>query len=65
MSDEEIREELVASAERSERELQVAIEDLKQAVKQPFGIGERIAEHPLPWMVGGVLVGLWLGIRDD
>ena len=64
MSEEEAREELVASAERNERELQVAIEDLKQAVKQPFVIGERIAEQPIPWMIGGLLVGFWLGSRD-
>ena len=64
MSEDEAREELVASAERNERDLQVAIEDLKQAVKQPFGIGERISEQPVPWMIGGLLVGFWLGSRD-
>jgi hypothetical protein len=58
------REEMLAAAARHEEELERALVDLKHAVKRPFAIGERLAQHPLPWLIGAVLVGLWLGSRN-
>lgn len=64
MSDMETRQELLVAAARHERELERAVVDLKQAVRRPFAIGERVGQNPLPWLFGALLVGLWLGSRD-
>lgn len=64
MSDMEARQELLASAAQHEQELEQALTDLKVAVQRPFAIGDRIAENPLPWLIGGLLIGLWLGTRN-
>lgn len=64
MSDMETRQELLATAARHEEELEQALVELKQAVKHPFGIGDRMAQHPLPWLFGSLLIGLWLGSRN-
>jgi hypothetical protein len=60
---EERREQLVAEAEESERELKDALESLRRAA-QRLHPAEQIQRHPLPWMFTGVLVGIWLGSRD-
>ena len=64
MSDMETRQQLLASAERHEQELEKALVDLKHAVQRPFAIGDHIREHPLPWLIGSLLIGLWLGSRS-
>ena len=64
MSDLETRQELLATAARHEQELEQALVELKQAVKHPLRIGDRMAQHPLPWLFGAVLVGVWLGTRN-
>lgn len=69
MSDNGRRQALVATAARDELELQQALADLKRAVRRPFEVGahvrERLGAHPLPFLLGSVLVGLWLGSRRD
>lgn len=68
MSDMETRQQLLETAARHEQELERAIGDLKHAVHRPFEAGERVREHitahPIPWLVGSVLIGLWLGSRN-
>lgn len=64
MSDMDTRQELLAVAARHEQELEQALQDVKQAVQRPFAIGERIAANPVPWLIGGLLIGLWLGSRN-
>lgn len=68
MNDVQVREAIVSSLERHEEELEQALDELKQAVQRPFAIGDRVAEHigehPLSWLVGALLIGLWLGSRD-
>ncbi len=67
MTDTEMREELVAAAERDEQELKAALADLKRAVHSPFDVrevGERIGGSPVPWLLGSLLFGLWLGSRS-
>lgn len=63
------RQELVAAAARDEIELKRALADLKRAVRRPFEVGEQVRErfgaHPLPFLLGSVLVGVWLGSRRD
>ena len=58
------RQELLEQAARHEQELERALGDLKHAVKRPFALGERVAQHPLPWLMGALLIGLWLGARN-
>lgn len=67
MTTEEQRAELLEQAERHERELARAVEDLKGAVRRPFAVATRMREqlgaHPLPWMLSALLIGVWLGSR--
>ena len=67
MTDVERRHELVESVERHEQELEVALADLKQAVRRPFALAndvrDKITAQPLPWILSSVLLGLWLGTR--
>jgi len=67
MSDQLIRQQLLASAERDQKELERALGDVRRAVQRPFAIGSRvgahIGAHPVPWLAAAVCVGLWLGSR--
>jgi hypothetical protein len=54
------REVLRQSIELDKAELLDAVDELKTAVQSQFDIRERIAENPVPWLVGGFLIGLWL-----
>jgi len=51
------------SIERDEAELRDAVEDLKVAVQSEFSLRHQISDHPVPWLVGGFLLGAWLGRR--
>jgi len=57
------REALRQSIEEDKAELLDAVDELKAAVTHQFQLRERIAEHPVPWLVGGFLLGLWLSSR--
>ena len=58
------RQEMLEQAARHEQELERALGDLKQAVQRPFAVGDRLAEHPWPWLMGALLFGVWLGTRN-
>jgi hypothetical protein len=57
------REQLREQVEREEAQLRRAVEDLKVAVAKPFQIIERLQDNPIPWLLSGALIGLWLGSR--
>ena len=57
------REALRQSIEADKAELLDAVDELKAAVTREFQLRESIAEHPVPWLVGGFLIGLWLSSR--
>ena len=57
------REELQRNVERGEHELREAVDDLKRAVNRPLAVVNEITRKPLPWLLCGVLVGIWLGAR--
>ena len=57
------REVLVQSVTAHERELEVALADVRGAVQRTLAVGEHVAKHPLPWLVSGLLAGVWLGHR--
>ena len=57
------KEALRQSIERNEAELRDAVDELTAAVKSEVTLGGRITEHPLPWLAGGLVVGLLLAWR--
>ncbi|HEY2387064.1 MAG TPA: hypothetical protein VGK30_08895 [Candidatus Binatia bacterium] len=57
------REALRQSIEDDKAELLDAVDELKTAVQHQFQLRERIGENPFPWLLGGVLLGLWFGTR--
>ena len=61
----ERRDELVKSVERNENELRQAVSDLKEAVSRPLQIVEQVTREPLPWILSGILIGVWLGARSN
>lgn len=61
----EQREHLEEEVAKSEEDLRVAVEDLRDAVARPFKVVEQLAENPLPWMLAGVLLGVWLGASRE
>lgn len=58
---EQQRETLREQVESGEAELRQAVEDLKEAVGRPLRVLQRLQENPLPWLLAGALVGVWLG----
>jgi hypothetical protein len=60
----EQRDELLESIERDQEDLRVAVQELTGAARATFDLGERIKEHPLTWIIGGLVFGLWLGTRS-
>ena len=61
----EERQELLKNVEREELELREAVDDLKRAVSRPFEVLKQASQKPGPWLLAGVLVGVWLGFRGD
>lgn len=49
--------------EQHRRELDRAVVKLREATRRPLGLADGIRDHPLPWLTGALLVGLWLGSR--
>jgi hypothetical protein len=62
-TDAEDRETAAAVAEESRRELGRALGDLETAPDDGLDPARWIAERPLPWLLGGLVVGLWLGSK--
>lgn len=60
---EEKKEALRESVERNELELKLAVDDLAAAAQSTLDLGERIAQSPWPWILGGFAFGLWLARR--
>ena len=57
------KQALRQSIGRNEAELREAVEELTAAVKSEVTLGGQIAEHPAPWLLGGLVVGLLLSWR--
>lgn len=54
---------VVASQNVISKKIDLAVHELGGAAKATLDLSERIREHPLSWVVGGLRVGLWLGCR--
>jgi hypothetical protein len=59
----EKREQVLPAVERSEQEFREAIDELQTVVQSQLDVSKWVAERPLPWLIGGLLFGLWLGQR--
>jgi hypothetical protein len=50
--------------EQHSQEFHEALDKLREATKRPLGLADSIREHPLTWLAGALLVGVWLGSRN-
>lgn len=53
----------IREVEESQQELTQAIGDLEGIVRRSVDPARWIAERPLPWLLGALALGLWLGSR--
>jgi hypothetical protein len=49
--------------EDSQQELSQALGDLEGIVRRSVDPARWITERPLPWLLGGFVLGLWLGTK--
>ena len=56
------REALRRSLDDNQVELDAAVERLRGAVRREVPLAGRIRAHPVPWLTGGLLVGLVVGL---
>jgi hypothetical protein len=50
-----------SEVEESQQELSQALGDLEGIVRSSVDPARWITERPLPWLLGGLVLGLWLG----
>jgi len=53
----------IRDVEESRQELNQALGDLEGIVRRSVDPAGWITERPLPWLLGGLALGLWLGSR--
>ena len=53
----------LSEVEESQQELSQALGDLEGIVLSSVDPARWIAERPLPWLLGGLVLGLWLGTK--
>lgn len=53
----------VREVEESQQELSQALGDLEGIVRSSVDPARWITERPLPWLLGGLVLGLWLGSK--
>jgi uncharacterized protein with PhoU and TrkA domain len=53
----------IREVEDSQQELSHALGDLEGIVRRSVDPARWITERPLPWLLGGFVLGLWLGTR--
>lgn len=62
------RNYLLKAIDRDRQELRQALDRLKSVTSgqlETLRFGHRIAERPVPFLIGGFIFGLWLGWRRD
>ena len=59
----EQRGELLESLEHEREELREAVHELTGAARSTITVSEYIRAAPLSWLLGGFMLGLWLGAR--
>ena len=53
----------IREVEESQQELSQALGDLEGVVRSSVDPARWITERPLPWLLGGLVLGLWLGTK--
>jgi hypothetical protein len=53
----------IRQVEESQQELSQALGDLEGVVRRSVDPLKWIAERPLPWLLAGLVLGVWLGSR--
>jgi uncharacterized protein with PhoU and TrkA domain len=53
----------IREVEESQQELSQALGDLEGIVRRGIDPARWVTERPLPWLLGGFALGLWLGIK--
>ena len=53
----------IREVEESQQELSQALGDLEGVVRSSVDPARWITERPLPWLLGGLVMGLLLGIK--
>ena len=58
------REDILEEIERDQEEVRAAVHELTRAARETVSLTDHIREHPMMWLAGGFLFGLWLGGRS-
>ena len=53
----------IRGVEESKQELSQALGDLEGVVRVSVDPAKWITDRPLPWVVGGLVLGFWFGTR--
>ena len=53
----------VREVEESQQELSQALGDLEGVVRSSVDPAKWITDRPLPWVLGGLVLGFWLGTK--
>ena len=62
-ADSEARVAMISEVEESQQEPSQALGDLEGVVRRSVDPARWITERPLPWLLGGLVLGLWLGAK--
>jgi hypothetical protein len=53
----------IREVEESKQELSQALGDLEGVVRSSVDPAKWITDRPLPWVLGGLVLGFWFGTR--
>ena len=59
----EQRKQLLMAVERDREELRLALQQLGAVARRKVHVGQANSSRPLPYLVAGLALGLWLGAR--
>ena len=63
VTDSEDHAATLREVEESQQELSQALGDLEGIVRRSVDPARWITQRPLPWLLGGIVLGLWLGTK--
>ncbi len=57
------RQELAARTARDRAAFERAVVQLRRALRKELSVGDRLGEHPYPWLTGAFVLGVYMGLR--